>query len=203
MDRWRGMLEDEQGETKQQGDGQQGGRSQTMVPATGANTGPWGSPWRGQSHTWGEQKMLAVGGHPAVSWDTLSCSAFFLLEGASRSPVVSLWHLLVAVWGIAGFLLEVLSKAGKDLGGKGAASVERRWRVEPEPGAQAWEMPTLPNCSHTHSHTHPCSTPRPRVGEAVMRGQEGCGRPDNVGVWPGELGEIDQREEQGNCRSWT
>lgn len=51
---------------------------------------------------------------------------FFLLEGAGRSPVVSLWHHLVAVWGIAGFPLEVLSKAGKDLGGKGAAAVERK-----------------------------------------------------------------------------
>ena len=45
-----------------------------------------------------------------------------------------------------------------------------------------------------HTLTHPSlCTPRPRVGEAVMRGQEGCGRPDNVRVWPGELGEIDQR----------
>ena len=55
----------------------------------------------------------------------LVCSAF-LLEGAGRSPVVSLWHHLVGVWGIAGFLLEVLSKAGEALGGKGAAAVETK-----------------------------------------------------------------------------
>ena len=40
---------------------------------------------------------------------------------------MSLWHHLVAVWGIAGFLLEVLSKAGETLGGgKGAAAVEKK-----------------------------------------------------------------------------
>ena len=92
----------------------------------GPKQGPEGHPGEARVTPEGNRRCLRWGGHPAVSWDTLSCSAFFLLEGASRSPVVSLWHLLVAVWGIAGFLLEVLSKAGKDLGGKGAASVERR-----------------------------------------------------------------------------
>ena len=60
------------------------------------------------------------------------------MKGAHRSPAMSLWHRLVAVWEMAGFLFpDVLARAGKDLGDRGVATVEKKCRAEPEPEVQA------------------------------------------------------------------
>ena len=64
--------------------------------------------------------------------------SFLPLKGAHRSPAMSLWHRLVAVWEMAGFLFpDVLARAGKDLGDRGVATVEKKCRAEPEPEVQA------------------------------------------------------------------
>ncbi|KAB1257377.1 hypothetical protein Cadr_000026290 [Camelus dromedarius] len=92
------------------------------------------------------------------------------LNRGLRSPVTGLWHHLVAIWAIAGFLLpDALSGLGSILGGSGVPSLQRSEEQIQDQGTCT--LPGVPILIHTCSH--PCILPGQGWAEEGSGEQEG------------------------------